>query len=85
MHEQTSNKQTRSEPVKATNSTKAPAKAPAESDGCQCACHFLMFQAMPDAARIALAPIDSNGFLAARTQAPPDALPIGIEYPPQLS
>ncbi len=65
--------------------TPADKNAPAQDDGCQCLCHqFFTAQAvLPLSAAPAIyGPAD---FVAQRDEFPPEAVPLGIDYPPQLA
>ena len=70
----------------AAQSKPSPDKsAPAQKDDCQCLCHqfFTAHPASPlSCAPVLLTPAD---FVAHGDEFPPDTVPPGIDYPPQLA
>lgn len=59
-------------------------KAPSESNHCQCLCHQVISHVTSEPLRIAATALLEQGLMAQRDEFPPDALPVGIDYPPQL-
>lgn len=63
----------------------APHKqAPSKEDGCQCVCHQLATPMTVEPVRVSGLPVEADAFVSSN-EVPPDAEPIGIEYPPQLA
>ena len=54
-------------------------------DGCQCVCHQVIIPLSLDPMRVAFADVVSTDFVAHADEFPPDAVPLGIDYPPQLA
>ncbi len=63
----------------------APHKqAPSKEDGCQCICHHSVTPMTIGPVCVSGSPVGANVF-ASSNEVAPDAVPIGIEYPPQLA
>lgn len=60
-------------------------ETPGGGDGCQCICHMPATPLTPDPVAVAAAVFVETDFAALRDEFPPDAVPLGIEYPPQLA
>ena len=59
-------------------------QAPDKGAGCQCICHVVLTPLTAEtvwAADVAFVP---TGFLTHTDEFPPDAVPLGIEHPPQI-
>lgn len=64
----------------------APKGQPSGSeDGCQCICHQVITLLSLDPVRVADADAVSTDLVAHADEFPPDAVPLGIDYPPQLA
>jgi hypothetical protein len=70
-----------------TQQTKASAmqSIPDDAHDCQCPCHQVLVDPISKPLQVIGASIVSVESLISGNQFPPDALPLGIEYPPQLS
>lgn len=65
---------------------KAPKqKSPNTTHSCQCICHQVLPEPGNVVVRAAAASLVSSQELVIGNQFPPDSLPLGIDYPPQLS
>lgn len=60
-------------------------QTPAKTDHCQCLCHQIFNFHMAAPVRIGLTHFTRTGFVALVDEFPPDAVPLGIDYPPQLA
>ncbi|MEP6673462.1 MAG: hypothetical protein ABJF10_30220 [Chthoniobacter sp.] len=60
-------------------------KAPGKSDDCQCICHQIISHSSVEPMRVAAVLIVTAEFVAHPDEFPPDAVPLGIDYPPQLA
>ncbi len=60
-------------------------QAPGGGDGCQCICHQIITPLTPEPLRVADAVLVASDFVAHADEFPPDAVPRGIDYPPQLA
>ncbi len=60
-------------------------KAPGKSDDCQCICHQVISHSSVEPLRVAAVLIVTAEFVALPDEFPPDAVPLGIDYPPQLA
>ena len=60
-------------------------KAPGQSDGCQCVCHQIISHSGAEPVRVAAAEFVPAGYVLHADEFPPDAEPLGIDYPPQLA
>lgn len=70
----------------AKHALSAPLKqAPADADDCQCLCHQAISHLTGESLRLEQTVLLRQAHLARRDEFPPDALPLGIDYPPQLS
>ena len=58
---------------------------PAEKDDCQCLCHQIFTAQSAAPVRIASGIPGVADYLVQPDEFPPDAVPLGIEYPPQLA
>ena len=56
-----------------------------DGDGCQCICHQIVTPLTPEPMRVAEAAFVPSDFVAHADEFPPDAVPRGIDYPPQLA
>lgn len=75
----------RHESQTAQHTLAAPVKqAPADADGCQCLCHQVISHLTSEPLQVGATVLVPEARLAARDEFPPDALPLGIDYPPQL-
>ena len=59
--------------------------APAEKGDCQCLCHQIFTTQAAAPVRIASGTPGVADYLVQPDEFPPDAVPLGIEYPPQLA
>ena len=59
-------------------------QAPADSHDCLCICHQIVADPAQKPLPIIAASVLSVETLTCGNQYPPDALPLGIDYPPQL-
>ena len=69
----------------AQGKTSSDKNSPAQNDGCQCLCHqFFTAHAAPS---LSMSPaiLTPAAFIAHGDEFPPDAVPVGIEVPPQLA
>lgn len=70
----------------AAKSKPLPGKtAPVGNDGCQCLCHQIFATDVVEPIRVGSANVEVSDFLLPRDEFPPDAMPRGIDYPPQLA
>jgi hypothetical protein len=60
-------------------------QTPGSDEGCQCICHQIATPVAIDPVRVAVAWLGGSDFIVAPNEIPPDAVPLGIEYPPQLA
>lgn len=60
-------------------------KAGAGNDDCQCICHQALSPCTVVPVSVAAVLMKPSRFLPRRDEFPPDSLPLGIEYPPQLA
>jgi len=58
---------------------------PGESHDCQCLCHQLFSSHPTDGLRIGMGILEAADQLQVADEFPPDAMPLGIDYPPQLA
>lgn len=70
-----------------TQSTKtAPGKkAPQKSDNCQCLCHQVISHGNFEPVRAVAGALVAMAVRMLLDEIPPDAVPVGIDYPPQLA
>ena len=61
-----------------------PADA-ADVDDCQCICHQVISVWNVQPVRVAAVVVKPSGFLPQADEFPPDAIPLGIDHPPQLA
>ena len=54
-------------------------------NGCQCICHQVITPLSTEPIRVADMAFVPAGFVAHPDEFPPDAVPLGIDYPPQLA
>ena len=74
------------EPGQAEHGKSAPNdQTPGSGDGCQCVCHQIITPLMSEPLRIVDAVLVASDFVAHADEFPPDAVPRGIDYPPQLA
>jgi hypothetical protein len=59
--------------------------APAEKGGCQCLCHQIFTIQMAAPASIPCDAPRNADYLVLRDEFPPDAVPLGIDHPPQIA
>lgn len=59
--------------------------SPENSNGCQCLCHQITIPLTPEPVRLVHAVFVETDFAAQRDEFPPDAVPLSIDYPPQLA
>ena len=59
-------------------------QSPAADDGCQCVCHQILSQPFTEPVKAVGLAMRSERAPAVVDEVPPDAMPLGIEYPPQL-
>ena len=59
--------------------------APVEDDGCQCLCHKIFSDDSPTPARVPVVAVVLQPVRWPAAEFPPDAVPLGIDYPPQLA
>ena len=60
-------------------------QTPGGGDGCQCICHQIIDPLTPGPTRVADAAFTPLDFVAHADEFPPDAVPLGIEHPPQIA
>lgn len=60
-------------------------QAPGGNDGCQCICHQVVPPISLEPVQMAVAVFVAADFVAHADEFPPDAVPLGIDYPPQLA
>ena len=60
-------------------------QTPVKDDGCQCICHQIISPLTTEPVRVADAGFTPASFVAHPDEFPPDAVPVGIDYPPQLA
>jgi hypothetical protein len=65
--------------------TESHEKAPCDADGCQCLCHQAISHITAEPVCVAAAVLLPVSFTAYADEFPLDAVPIGIDHPPQLS
>ena len=58
---------------------------PGGGEGCQCLCHQIVTPVTPEPEWVADAVFISADLVAPPDEFPPDAAPLGIDYPPQLA
>ena len=58
---------------------------PGKADDCQCLCHQIISHWNVEPVRVAAAVLVTAEFVAHPDEFPPDAVPLGIDYPPQLA
>jgi hypothetical protein len=56
-----------------------------DSDACQCICHQAISVCTVQAIRVAAVVVKASGFLPEANEFPPDAIPLGIDHPPQIA
>ena len=59
--------------------------APVEDDGCQCLCHKVFSNVSPTPVRLPVLTLILQTVRWPEGEFPPDAVPLGIDYPPQLA
>ncbi|MEI9898127.1 MAG: hypothetical protein WDN28_30800 [Chthoniobacter sp.] len=59
-------------------------RAPGSGNGCQCICHQVITPLTAEPVQLAGAVFVQTDFVAHLDEFPPDAVPVGIEVPPQL-
>jgi hypothetical protein len=59
--------------------------APADKDGCQCLCHQIFTIQMTAPVCVPCDAPRNLDYLALRDEIPPDAVPLGIDHPPQIA
>ena len=59
--------------------------APVKSDDCQCLCHQFFTSHAVEPLRVVPTVLTPADFVAHADEFPPDAAPLGIDYPPQLA
>ena len=65
--------------------TSSGKSASAKNDDCQCLCHQIFTAHAVEPLRVAPAILTPADFVAHRDEFPPDAVPLGIDYPPQFA
>jgi len=60
-------------------------EAPAQDDGCQCVCHQIVFHGAAEIVKVAGLVLVSEDSQVVTDEVAPDAVPLGIEYPPQVA
>ncbi len=60
-------------------------ESPAQDDGCQCVCHQIVFHGAVEIVKVAGLVRLSEDAPAVADEVAPDALPLGIEHPPQVA
>ncbi len=60
-------------------------QAPDKGDGCQCICHVVLTTLTAGTLWAADAAFVPTGFLSHTDEFPPDAVPLGIDHPPQIA
>ena len=65
--------------------TEPDKKAPGKADDCQCICHQIISHSSEEPVRVVAVLIVTAEFVAHPDEFPPDAVPLGIDYPPQLA
>ena len=74
------------EPAQAEHGKSVPKdKTPGGGDSCQCICHQIVTPLTPEPLRVADVAFVPSPFVAHADEFPPDAVPRGIDYPPQLA
>ena len=58
---------------------------PGNGNGCQCICHQITTPLSPSPIQLVHAVFVPADFVAHPDEFPPDAVPLGIDYPPQLA
>jgi hypothetical protein len=56
----------------------------ADSDDCQCVCHQVISLCTVEPVCVVAVSVKPSGFLRHADEFPPEALPLGIDHPPQL-
>jgi len=59
--------------------------SPAQDDGCQCVCHQIVIPGAVEIVKVAGLVLVSEDSQAVTDEVAPDAVPLGIEYPPQVA
>ena len=59
--------------------------APVQDDGCQCLCHKIFSNVSPTPVRLPVLALVLQTVRWPAGEFPPDAVPVGIDYPPQLA
>ena len=59
--------------------------APAKNDDSQCLCHQIYIAHVAQPLRVVPAILTPADFVAHADEFPPDAVPLGIDYPPQIA
>ena len=65
--------------------TQSGKTAPGKADDCQCICHQIISHSSEEPVRVVAVLIVTSEFVAHPDEFPPDAVPLGIDYPPQLA
>jgi hypothetical protein len=74
------------QPQQAPSATTAPGQeVPQQSDDCQCWCHQVISHFTVDPVRVAAEALVPITLKMHPDEFPPDAVPVGIEVPPQLA
>ena len=74
------------EPGQAEHGKSAPNdQTPGGGDSCQCICHQIVTPLTPEPLRVADVAFVPSSFVAHADECPPDAVPRGIDDPPQLA
>lgn len=60
-------------------------KAGDDGGGCQCLCHQMFTTHAAEAVRVGCVAVVSTEFVGSAVEFPPEALPVGIDHPPQLA
>ena len=60
-------------------------KAPGQGDDCQCLCHQTLSTITTTPLAVAVAVFTPGNLVAHADEFPPDVVPLGIDYPPQLA
>ena len=60
-------------------------KAPGQGDDCQCLCHQIISPIATEPLAVAVAVFTLGNLVAHADEFPPDAVPLGIEHPPQIT
>ncbi len=69
----------------AQSKTSSGTSAPVKSDDCQCLCHQIFIAHAAHPLSVAPAVLIPADFVVHGDEFPPDAVPLGIDYPPQLA